>query len=315
MSILRGFFSGILGFLLVITLFLLGIAITINATILNPDFVIEEIDKLDVYPMITDQVKALIPQEEPYLAQILDESITELEPWLQNQVTNVINDGYAYLKEGQEFNLVIDLEPVRSSLKTNLREYILELPPSELNESVIASLPPELQDVIESLPPELQGIPESQIEALLPIVYAEIDNLIPQNFELNQNSLGPEIMAPLEQARQIIGYIGISHKVLIGLALLWSLLIALIHWWRVKPICRAICIAFTTGGLISYLSTLAVSQLTGQVTQINMPAELQTKLPQLFNDFVAPLQIYGIVVLAMGIGLIVLSIVLKSTAE
>ncbi len=292
MSILRGFFSGVFSFLLVITLFLLGIAITINATILNPDFVIEEIDKLDVYPIITDQVKAQIPLEEPYLTQLLDGSLAELEPWFQDQTTTVINDGFAYLKEGKELNLVIDLEPVRSNLKATLREYILASPP-----------------------PELEGASESQIEAFLPIAYAEIDNLIPPSFEINQNSLGPEIMAPLEQARQIIGYIGIGYKVLIGLVLLWSLIIALIHWWRVKPICRSIGIAFTTGGLISYLSTLTVSQFTGQVTKINMPTELQTKLPQLFSDFVAPLQIYGIVVLAVGIGLIVLSIVLKSTAE
>ena len=58
MSIVRGFFSGILSFFLVITLFLLGIVITINATILNPGFVISEINKLDVYSVMVDQVKA-----------------------------------------------------------------------------------------------------------------------------------------------------------------------------------------------------------------------------------------------------------------
>ncbi|MFC1995854.1 hypothetical protein ACFLVM_03170 [Chloroflexota bacterium] len=315
MSILRGFLSGILGFLLVITLSLLGIAITINATIVNPDFVIDEINNLDVYPIITDQIKAQIPQEESYMTQILDESITELKPWLQDQMAAVINDGYDYLKGGEEPNLVIDLEPVRTSLKANLREYIFESPPSELNDSIIKSLPPELKDAIESLPPELQVVPESLREALLPIAYTEIDELIPPSFELNQDSLGTEIMAPLEQARQVIGYISISDKMLIGLVLLWSLLIALTHWWRVKPICRTIGIAFTTGGLISYLSTLTVSQFAGRAIQANVPIEFQAKLPQLLSDFVAPLQTYGIVVLAVGIGLIVLSIIFKSVAE
>ena len=307
--------SSILGFLLVITLSLLGITITINATILNPNFIIEEIDRLDVYPIITDQVKTQIPFEEPYMTQLLDESLTELEPWLRNQTAAVINDGYAHLKEGEEFNVAIDLEPVRSTVKAQLREYIFELPPSELNEFVTESLPSELRDTIESLPLEPQVVPESMIEAFLPVAYTEIDNLIPQIFEINQASLDPKIMAPLEQAKQIIDYISISDKILIGLVLLWSLLIALTYWWRVKPICRTIGIALATGGLISYLSTLAVSQFAGQVTQISMPAEFQTKVPQLLTDFVTPLQIYGIVVLVVGIGLIVLSIIPKSTTK
>ncbi|GAI53925.1 unnamed protein product, partial [marine sediment metagenome] len=85
MRIVTGVFSGIFSFVLVAALVALGIVITLNLTILNPDFAISELDKLDGYSIITDKVREQIPTEEPYMAQIVDETITELEPWLREQ--------------------------------------------------------------------------------------------------------------------------------------------------------------------------------------------------------------------------------------
>jgi len=86
MSIVRGFFSGVLGFLLIITLLLLGIVITINATILNPPFVLNQMDKLDVYSLATDRIKAEVKNqlalEEPYmtyLTQVVDKTAADLQ--------------------------------------------------------------------------------------------------------------------------------------------------------------------------------------------------------------------------------------------
>jgi len=293
MRIIRGLFSGFFCSLLVTVLFLLGIVITINMTVLNADFVVSEFDKLDIYSVIIDQAKAQLPGEELIEAETLDNIITELKPWLEEQTTAVIHAVYGYLKEGQELKVVISLEPVRGIVEENLR-----------------------QTVLESLPPQLQGASESQIEAFLSQVYGEIDNLIPQHFELNETSLQPEIMAGLEQARRIVHYVELGYKALIGLAILLVLLVALVHWWQPKPIARSVGIVFTMVGIFFTLVTLlsrfipaAISRLAGQS---DILFELQPKLSQFVTDVMAPLQMYGIGFLIAGIALIVISFLLRS---
>jgi len=293
MRIIRGLFSGFFCSLLVTVLFLLGIVVTINLTILNPDFLIAELDKLDIYSVIIDEAKAQLPGEELIGAETLDNIITELEPWLEEETAAVIHAVYAYLKEDQELNVVISLEPIRAIAQENLR-----------------------QTVLESLPPELQGASESQLEAFLSQVYGEIDNLIPQHFELNESSLEPEIMAGLEQARQIVGYIAIGYKVLIGIAILLVLLVAMVHWWQPKPIARSIGIVFIMVGIFFTLATLLSRFITGAISslagQSDILFELQPKLSQLVTDVMAPLQMYGIGFLIAGIALIVISLLLRS---
>lgn len=293
MHIVRGIFSGILSFVLVVTLVTLGIVITVNLTILNPNFIISELDKLDIYSIIADQVRSQLPQEGPYIVQIVDETIADLEPWLKEQTATVVYGGCAYLKGDQELNIVIPLEQVRTTIKDNVEQAILESPP-----------------------PELAGVSQSQIQVFLSQIYAQIDNQIPQQIEVNKTFLGPEVATQLQQARQIVSYIELGYKALIGLAALLILLIALIQWWHVKPIARYVGIAFATAGVFSLVSTIAARSLIPSfipgAIPFEIPPEIISRLPQLISDFTSPLQIYSVGFLIAGIGLIVLSIKLKS---
>lgn len=290
MNVVRGIFSGIFGFILVIALVTLGLVITINHTILNPNFVISELDKLDVYSIITDELKNQVPREEPYMAQIVDETLTELEPWLREQTVTAVNSGYAYLKGEGELNIVIPLEQVKTSLKDNLAQAIRESPP-----------------------PELEGLPSNQIEAFISQACAQIDRQIPQQIEVNEALLGPEIVTQLHKAKEIIGYIETGYKALIGLAALLILIIALIQWWRVKPIARYVGISFTTAGVPSLVAAIVARHFDFQAIPFDIPPGIAAKLPQLISDCAYPLQIYSAGILIVGIGLIVLSVKLKSS--
>ncbi len=289
MHVARAIFSGILSFVLVVTLVTLGIVITVNLTILNPNFIISELDKLDIYSIIANQLREQISAEEPYIARVVDGTITDLEPWLKEQTDTVIYGGCAYLKGDQDLNIVIPLEQVRASIKNNLG-----------------------QAIVESRPPELAGFSESQIQAFLLQIYAEIDSQIPQQIEINEATLGPEVAMQLQQARQIVGYIELGYKALIGLAVLLVLLIALIQWWHVKPIARYVGIPFTIAGALSLISTIVARSLIPNIIPSEVPPEIVSTLSPLITDFTSPLQTYGIALLIAGIGLIVLSIKLKS---
>ncbi len=289
MNVVRGIFSGIFSFILVIALVALGIVISINHTILNPNFVISELDKLDAYSIIADEVKNQVPREEPYIAQIVDETLAELEPWLKEQAATVVYSGYAYLKGEEELNIVIPLEQLRTSLKENL-----------------------VQAIRESPPPELEGLPPAQIEAFISQACAKIDSQIPQQVEINEALLGPEIVTQLQKAKEIIGYIEIGDKALIGLAALLILIIALIQWWRAKSITHYVGISFITAGVLSLVGAIVATHFDFQAIHLDIPPEIGAKLPQLISDCAYPLQIYSVGILIAGIGLIVLSVKLKS---
>jgi hypothetical protein len=293
MSAVRGFFSGVFCFLLFDALVLLGLVTSLNLTVLNPDFVTSELDKLDVYSVVIEQAKAQLPSQEFIDAETVDELVTELKPWFKEQADTVIRDVYAYLKGEEELNLVISLEPVRAAVKEKVRESMLE-----------------------SLPPELQGASQSQIDEYMSQIYTGIDNFIPATFQLNETSAGQQITAQLQQIKQIIGYINTAYKALIALAVLLVLLIALVYWWQPKPITRSIGITFILVGVACILGSLldvliiqALSRLAGESSLL---LGLQAKLPQLAADLTAPVRMYGIGFLSAGVVLVVISVLFRS---
>jgi hypothetical protein len=293
MSAVRGFFSGVFNFLLFDVLVLLGLIISLNLTVLNPDFVTAELQKLDVYPAVIEQAKTMLPSQQFISAETVDELVTELKPWFEEQADTVIRDVYAYLKEDRELNVVISLEPVRTAVKEKVAEAVTN-----------------------SLPPELQGASQSQLDAYMSQVYSGIDSVIPANFVLNEAVAGSQVMTQLEQVKQIIGYIDTAYKALIAAAVLLVLLIALVHWWQPKPITRSIGITFILVGVACILGPLLdylIVQVLGQfIGTSGLTSGLQAKLPQLVADLTAPVRMYGIGFLVSGIALTVISVLFRS---
>ena len=293
MSAVRGFFSGVFNFLLFDALVLLGFVICLNLTILNPDFVTDELEKLDVYSAVIEQAKTRLPSQQFIDDETVDELVTELKPWFEEQSNTVIHAIYAYIEEGHELNVTISLEPVRAAVKENVRE-----------------------SVINSLPPELQGASQSQIDAYMSQVYTGIDNVIPSSFVLDETVAGSQVMTQLEQVKQIISYIDTAYKALIAAAVLLVLLIALVYWWQPRPITRSIGITFILVGVACILGPLLdylIVQVLGQfIGTSGLTSELQAKLPQLVADLTAPVRMYGIGFLVSGVALIVISVLFRS---
>jgi hypothetical protein len=293
MSAVRGFFSGVFNFLLFDALVLLGLIISLNLTILNPDFVTAELQKLDVYPAVIEQAKTLLPSQQFIDAKTVDELAAELTPWFEEQADTVIHAVYAYLEEDRQLDVTISLEPVRAAVKENVRE-----------------------SVINSLPPELQGASQSQIDAYMLQVYTGIDNVIPSSFILDEAAAGSQVMTQLEQVKKIVGYIDTAYKDLIAAAILLVLLIALAHWWQPKSITRSMGITFILVGVACILGPLLdylIVQVLGQfIGTSGLTSGIQAKLPQLVADLTAPVRMYGIGFLVSGIALIVISVLFRS---
>ena len=290
MKFLKGLALAILGFLLFLSLSVFGLALMLNQTILNPGFVASEVNKLDISSLAEEFLIEQIPQAgEEFMAEAVNDTIADLEPWIKEQASTVIYSGYDYLEgRSQSLSLAISLEPMKDSLRGNLREAMLQ-----------------------SLPPELAGLPPAEIEQYFNEFYQQIDEGIPSTFELDEALLSAEVLAQLEVARQGIGYFHIVFNALIGLILLLILLIILTNR-QVRGSTRGLGAIFLSFGALSYIGVFAAKNIAGtQLTQLDMPAYLQAWMPQLVKDTLAPLEMYSIGLAAAGVVLLIVSFVYK----
>ena len=143
MKFLKVFGTVILGLLLFLSLACFGVALTLNQTVLNPEFTVSQVNRLDIAPRAEEILSEEVPPEvEQFLggltSEVVNETINDLESWLREEIRDNIYSFYDYLEDrSQHLSLVISLEPIKESLRDNLREAVLESPPPEL-----AGLPP-----------------------------------------------------------------------------------------------------------------------------------------------------------------------------
>ena len=286
MKFLKGLGLAILSLLLFLSLSVFGLVLTINQTILNPEFVVSQVDRLDVASLAKETLSEQIPPEvEQFMGEAVDETIADLEPWMKQQAREATYSIYDYLEgRSQSLSLVISLEPVKESLRDNLREAVLQSPP-----------------------PELAGLPPAEIEHYLD----EYSQQIPSTFELDEASIPPDVMTQLEMVRQYIGYFHLGYNALIGFILLLILGIVLINR-QVRGSTRSLGSTFLSCGVLSLAGVLITRYVAAsQLVQLDMPVYFQTWIPQLLADTLAPLEIYGIGLLAAGVVLLVVSFVYK----
>ncbi len=291
MKFLKGLVLSLLSFLLFLSLSIFGFAFMLNSTILDPDFVISELDKLDVTSLardlVSEQLAEQIPSELEFMAEVIDDTIADLDPWIREELSNAIYTSYDYLLgKSQSLNLAISLEPVKKTLRDNAWEALLKSPP-----------------------PELALVPQAMWEPLFDQLYDEFTGQIPSSFEFNESSLPPEVIAPLEQVRQAISYSQLSYNALIGFMLLLILGIILINR-QVKGATRELGTIFLTYGALEYAGILAAKHFAlPQLTQLPLPPQLQTWLPQLIGNFLVPLEMFSLGLLIGGVVLLIVSFV------
>ena len=289
MNFPKGLILSFLGFLLFLSLSLFGLTFTLNNTILNPDFITSELDSLDISSLAEEFLSEEVSSQGEFIIEYLGDVIADFEPWIKEQANAVIEPSYDYfLGESESLSVVISLELVKESLEATLKEAILQSPP-----------------------PELAGLSPSEIEQYFDKVYQEISQQIPSTFELSQSSLSPEVLATLEQVRQYIGYVQLAYTALIGLIVLLIAGIILINR-QITKTARSIGITFLTCGVFGYGGIFAIKHFTADtISQLQISLSLQTWIPQLLDDVLAPLEMFSIGLLVCGIALIVVSFVYK----
>ena len=177
MTVVKGLATAILSFLLFLSLTVFGIAFLLQSTLLNPDFVSAQVNKLDISDITRDiaedQLADELPEEVEFFEEAIYDIIDEQEPWLEEQITAAIYAAYDFfLGETDIFEIAIPTDELKVTLKDslwqafkdNLDIWFPDLVAFELDAYLDEHFD-ELVDRIPSeyLPPEIVGLPEAQI--------------------------------------------------------------------------------------------------------------------------------------------------------
>jgi len=293
MNFLKSLGRTVLTLLLFLALGVFSTLFALNSTLLDPDFLIKQVDRLDItalaQEMTQEQVGGELPLEAVLVEEALYAAIAENEPWLKEQVNAAIYSGYDYLLgRSERLNLVISIAPIKEDLRDNLWRLF--------------------QQNLESLPPELATAPPGMLEQYFEQFYQQFAAEIPSEFALDESSIPPNIMAQLNLVRENLSYAQTLYRALIGLMVLLVVGIVLLHR-SVKGATRELGVTFLIYGALDYASVWATQNLLPGLPLPNIPPSLQAWLNGLISDLVSPMGTLGIGLMAGGAVLILVSVI------
>jgi hypothetical protein len=295
MIVLKGIALGLFGFFLCLVLPFLGIAIAVNCTLLNPQFMVSEIEKLDINSVAHQAIADQLPSDYRSYLPVIDATLVEIKPWVNQQIHEIIYRSNDYiLGKTSEFKITVSTASVTPILVNNLTQSFLQAPPSEYLQLTSAQ--------------KSQYLAEFQ---------QQLRDAIPSTLEINQDMLGAEGAQMLQQARELAGYVRSSLYVLaITAAMLILLMILIIRNKKVAS--RSLGIIFLIEGAFGAISFFTAKHFVPPVLPLtNLPGSVQSWSIQFVNDLILPVGVFCLSLLAVGIALVIVSFFIgaKQTGE
>lgn len=199
MNALKRAGTGFLSFLLLIFLSVFGLMLLLNNTLLRPDFVVAQVDKLDMTALVRDYADDLVSKQKPgdrvFLKDAIYSAVADQEPWLKEQLNQTIYAGYNYIKgksEHLEINVPLDdlKENLRDSMWQTLEKYLghdaLSIPPDllmpyvdERYQEILPLVPPQY------LPPEMAGLTGQQLKNYLDTHYDKVTSMLQAAYQVS----------------------------------------------------------------------------------------------------------------------------------
>jgi len=299
MKVLKGLLLSLLSFLLFLSLSLFGIAFTLKSTVLNANFMVAEVNKLNLSVVVKDIVETQyarqLPTEYQFLKEPVYKIISEQEPWLKQQAGNAIRAFYDFmLGKSDKLSLLIPLDSLKANLKDSVKQAFLK-----------------------QLPPQLAGVPPAMIEQYFDQFYQQFAAQVPAKIEFTETQIPPDVMVQFQQAKQWIGYFQTIYNLLIVFMIILVAGIVLLQL-EVRAITRGLGVTFLTFGAFEYAGIWLAKHFTPQglsLPGMQIPPSLQAWLSQLTMDFAAPLEKFSLGCAVGGVVLIIVSFVYPKRVE
>ncbi len=206
MNFLKGLGTFILSFLLFLSLTVFSIAFLLQSTVLNPDFVVDQIDRIDVSDLAHDFAEEMVTEDLPDEALFLQDAIFEViddqEPWLKEQLRYATYTAYDFLLgKSDTLEITIRLDSVKEELRESIWESLNEQLSTWLPDIIQHELSPYIEEnfdeYIQLIPEEyvplgITELPEEQLLGFLDIYLQEIEQ------QITEQGLMPEVTGLLE---------------------------------------------------------------------------------------------------------------------
>jgi hypothetical protein len=290
-----------------------GLANLLGLTLLSSDSIVAVIDAMDGPQLariflgeFEEEIAQEFPLPEeafPHLVDGIEELLTDLEPWIKEQVEYAAGPIADYLAgEVESFSVTISLEPLRDGLRGMLLEVFLDFPPDELE-----GLPPE------ELEQAFDTFWDESSEEMIPATFQIDETVIGGDAHLQIASFTSTAETVLSQVRKYVGYVRLAYILSIVVSALLIAGIVLIYR-NVKGSTRTLGIVFLASGLVVLVVALTGKNIGGGLmlrAMLATPLQLQAWASQVLVDLLAPLRWLGIGFIAGGIALLVVSFVYK----
>jgi len=187
MNALKRLGTGILSFLLLVSLSVFGLAFFIHSTLLQPDFIAGQVGKLDMAAVASDYADDFIESERPQEAAFLKEAVYQVaadqEPWLTEQFNVAVYAGYDYLLgKTDRLIFIIPLDELKSNVRDSLWETLKDFLAHDASAIPQSLLMPYIdeyyQDIVdiipaEYLPPGMIGLSGESLRLYIHLHYNE----------------------------------------------------------------------------------------------------------------------------------------------
>lgn len=305
------------------------IAWDVKTTFLNPNFLINQFSKNNLYENIKNVaidslVKTLIESNSSQdlkeirtdeLAQNLKNDISS--EWLKTQTETSLRAIYNYIYgKTSTIQATIDLKPVKNALDKSLnnamQKSVMDLPECQTSNT---------QSNPENANCRPLGMTSEQIQKEInKSNQSNISSTVPDNYDLSALSASGKL-GPLGSARQMVGYFSLALYILTALCIFNLGLIALLIFKPVFSLLRWLATALIIPSALLFSAIFGNFLLAAflKTSNWNLPADvgnlLNGLLSSLFSSTLTASIILNVILLAIPIGLYILASILEKRSK
>lgn len=293
MKVLKVLLVIVFSVLLAVDLVVIMLTATVKTTVLNPEFIKNEIEK---QAFITSAKQSLLNQLEKNIEKSKDVSMAELVDyafpvtWLEAQTGRVVDSLLPYLKsETEKLTLNIPLAEPKTRMKERLAQIIKTSPPAVLI-----------------------GQPQDRVDTYIKEFVSQLDRFMPDTYNVEER-IGEDVKSDLNSIRIIINKFYLGSTLLIVLAFVFAAFVALILR-KLKPVFGSVGVSVLVAGALCFISYQVVSSLLNSASMdIQLPVGFKPEMViNVIKDGIHPLNTGGILLLIIGGLLIIASFFLRT---
>jgi len=288
MEILKGILIGVLGFFICIFMISLSFVNVVHTTVLNVDFMVEQIAHID-FALLLEDVLRIYFQNMELPDNFLQSSSTEINAIIKMQVKELLTSVYAYLHGTDDI----------SHIEVRLHELFLTLKPSLANA------------LYDSLTQQGEKIPKQELEKRFDIIWEQLLKEIPETLKVDEELLAAQDVATISDVRTAFQSFQYTYLGLIFFILLLAGIVVFVNKSIVLSL-RHMGIIVLVPGILQVLFIFLLNQ-TGTWPSLTerVPKYMTTYVSNVLKAFAHSLQLFTIIYIIVGSLLIGVSVMIS----